>query len=998
MIPIKIELENFFSYRQRTVLDFHGIHLACVAGPNGSGKSSLLDAITWVLFGRCRTRSDDNVVNKTAAALGKAAGVSLIFELGGVIYRVDRKKRAGKPMVLDFLVAAAGEGEWKSMAEGKLRATQGAIEQLLKMNYETFTNASFFLQDKADTFTTNSATHRKEILADLLGLDIWDSYKEKVRAKRREEEDQLLLIDSRLKDINLELAQEPIRKSALSAAIEELNAASEKLELQEQILRERRRVEKLIEGQKQHIDALDENIASFNESLLYLEGIKEERYLERVSFQRLLDDSESINAKYKAWKTASNEVQKWQKKSEQHSSIIERLRPVEIEFEREEARLTQRHTELERQANRVSELKNEQQAISANLEQARLKSDRIKKDLTELKDVEIQWKEGDAKLREMTSTRASIEKEVEFLNKEKKRFDDLIQEKLTVQNELNQASSEVDKAILDLKSIESFQVSLTFIKSEKESKLAEQKRLRKEMSDIEDAVKTLSESLSEVCPLCGQALSEEHRQKVLEKLHQDGKKLGDQYRENKDVISMKEQEARKLSADVKEKSRIEEELLNFQRRTASAQSRLEHIDKSIGQWHSVGAIRLQELEKTLEAEDYVNLKTTVSRLANKLVKKKDLEDERTKVNNEMLLKENRLAMIEEMVAEWQIADPVMSPSQEFEELAGKLERGEFAQEARAQIDLLNAEVEKIGYDQELHEIALGQLDSLSEAPERFQSLSTAETAVKHLDDNLADISGQIRSTREKKSQLSEQLAQAEKSLRTLSDDTKDLSVLESELQKRRDAQISAHRKVAMAQQNVDVLRDLKIKKDQVWGGREEKALLIQRINMLETAFGRAGVQSLLIERALPEIESDANLLLDRLTDGEMQVRFETQRKLKSSDRSVETLDIHISDTAGQRPYENYSGGEQFRINFAIRLALSKILTRRAGARLQTLVIDEGFGSQDPLGRQRLIEAINSIQDDFERILIITHIDELRDAFPTQIRVSKNTAGSTIVVV
>ena len=997
MIPIKIELENFLSYRQRTMLDFHGIHLACIAGPNGSGKSSLLDAITWVLFGRCRTRSDDNVVNKTAAAFGKAAGVTLTFELEGVIYRVDRKKRAGKTMGLDFLVAA-GDGAWKSMAEGKLRATQAAIEQLLKMNYETFTNASFFLQDKADTFTTNSATHRKEILADLLGLDVWNSYKEKVREKRREEQDQLLLIDSRLEDINLELAQEPIRNSDLSAAVEELNAVSEKLELQEQIVIERRRVEKLIEGLKQHIDTLDENIGSVIESLLHLEGIQEERYLERVNFQRLLDEAESINASLEAWKTASNELQKWQKKSEQHSSIIERLRPVEIEFEREEARLTQRHAELERGANQVSELKKERQGINVNLEQARLKSDRIEKDLTELKVVELQWKEEDAKLQKMASTRASIKKEVDLLIKEKNQFDDLIQEKSTVQNELNQASSQMEKALAELKNKESLQVSLASVASEQESKIVEQKRLKKEMSDIQDAIKTLSESLSEVCPLCGQALSEQHRQKVLEKLQQDGKALGDRYRENKDAIKLKEQQARKLSADVKGKSVVEEDLMNFQRRTAAAQSRLELIDNSADEWHSIGGIRLMELEKTLEDEDYVNLKTAVSRLANRLMKKNDLEVERTEINNELLLKENRLAMIDDMVAEWQTADPMISPSQEFVELTGKLERGEFALEARAQIDLLYAEVEKIEYNQEFHEIAVGRLDSLSEAPERFQSLSTAETAVKHLDDNLADISGQIKSTQEKKSLLSEQLAQAEKSFRSLSVDTKDLSILESELQEKRDAQISAHRKVAMAQQNVDVLGDLKIKKDQIWQNKEEKALLIQRINMLETAFGRAGVQSLLIERALPEIESDANLLLDRLTDGEMQVRFETQRRLKSSDRSVETLDIHISDTAGQRPYENYSGGEQFRINFAIRLALSKIVTRRAGARLQTLVIDEGFGSQDPLGRQRLIEAINSIQDDFERILIITHINELRDAFPTQIRVSKNAAGSTIVVV
>ncbi len=67
----------------------------------------------------------------------------------------------------------------------------------------------------------------------------------------------------------------------------------------------------------------------------------------------------------------------------------------------------------------------------------------------------------------------------------------------------------------------------------------------------------------------------------------------------------------------------------------------------------------------------------------------------------------------------------------------------------------------------------------------------------------------------------------------------------------------------------------------------------------------------------------------------------------------ETLDIQISDGAGVRDYEMYSGGEAFRVNFAIRLALSEVLAQRKGARLQTLVIDEGFGSQDIQGRQRL---------------------------------------------
>jgi exonuclease SbcC len=91
----------------------------------------------------------------------------------------------------------------------------------------------------------------------------------------------------------------------------------------------------------------------------------------------------------------------------------------------------------------------------------------------------------------------------------------------------------------------------------------------------------------------------------------------------------------------------------------------------------------------------------------------------------------------------------------------------------------------------------------------------------------------------------------------------------------------------------------------------------------------------------------------------------------------------------------YSGGEAFRINFAIRIALSKLLARRAGAPLPTLVIDEGFGTQDAAGIEKVKEAISAIQDDFEKILVITHIEELRDAFPNRINVVKGPNGSTI---
>ena len=83
--------------------------------------------------------------------------------------------------------------------------------------------------------------------------------------------------------------------------------------------------------------------------------------------------------------------------------------------------------------------------------------------------------------------------------------------------------------------------------------------------------------------------------------------------------------------------------------------------------------------------------------------------------------------------------------------------------------------------------------------------------------------------------------------------------------------------------------------------------------------------------------------------------------------------------------------------FAFFLSLCKLLARRAGAQLQTVVIDEGFGTQDSLGRQKLVEAINTIQDDFKRVLVITHIEELKDIFPARINILKTSEGSKIAL-
>ncbi len=186
-------------------------------------------------------------------------------------------------------------------------------------------------------------------------------------------------------------------------------------------------------------------------------------------------------------------------------------------------------------------------------------------------------------------------------------------------------------------------------------------------------------------------------------------------------------------------------------------------------------------------------------------------------------------------------------------------------------------------------------------------------------------------------------------------------------------------------------RELREKEQAVASLADGKSLFTE----LATAFGKGGIQALIIESVAPELEAEANRLLARLTDGRMALKLETQRERRTGQGDpIETLEINIADELGTRSYELFSGGEAFRINFALRVALSRLLARRSGAPLPTLFIDEGFGTQDAAGRERLIKAIEAIQDDFQRIIVITHIEELKETFPTRIEVSKKDGSST----
>ena len=309
-------------------------------------------------------------------------------------------------------------------------------------------------------------------------------------------------------------------------------------------------------------------------------------------------------------------------------------------------------------------------------------------------------------------------------------------------------------------------------------------------------------------------------------------------------------------------------------------------------------------------------------------------------------------------------------------------------------------MKEIGYDAEEHDRIRNIVEGGSEIQKKKRVLDSAEAALKPLNREINDLTKQLEDDQKDHKKLESGLAKSQQALAAAQKEAPDIKGAEKDLLQLKEKENILQRELGAAQQKVSVLETQKQRKNELEGERQALSDRVKQYRQLESAFGKDGVPALLIEQALPNIEAKANQILDRLSAGSMSIRFLTQREYKDSSREdlKETLDIQIRDQAGYRDYEMYSGGESFRINFSIRLALSHVLAQRAGARLQTLVIDEGFGSQDDIGRQRLIEAINLIRDDFEKILVITHVEQIKEAFSTQLLVEKTPRGSQVTLV
>jgi exonuclease SbcC len=185
MRPIRLEVKGFTAFRDGQTIEFGDLDLFAISGPTGSGKSSILDAITYALYG-------------TIERVGKQAGqfvsqgqtrmaVCFEFAVDGERWRVTRSTPArGATKIL----LEGWDGEWRQAGEGadRVREADARIRSAVGLDYDAFTRTVLLPQGRFAEFLVGDAKERRAILTDLLGLELFERLGRRAGEAKRDAE------------------------------------------------------------------------------------------------------------------------------------------------------------------------------------------------------------------------------------------------------------------------------------------------------------------------------------------------------------------------------------------------------------------------------------------------------------------------------------------------------------------------------------------------------------------------------------------------------------------------------------------------------------------------------------------------------------------------------------------------------------------------------------------------------------------------------------------
>lgn len=1042
MRPIALKLSYFGPFESADI-DFRNFiesPIFLISGDTGAGKSTILDAMSYALFGATTGSRGPKEVRSQFATVKEKTQVTFYFEQGSHLYRVvrspeqtimgERKVRNEGPKASLAIVDGVDGKELQNLAS-KHTDVGLEIAGILRLDHEQFKKIILLPQNDFSRFLKDSSEEKKKILKKIFGTEIFEDFQSRLRDRYKAAKSADEVAKRALQDHYQSETWTPEEQYEIEAALE-----ADKLETVRRLLQVRKESHELAKKAHQEATAERKRLDALNQ-----EGQKlalEFKSLEdrQADYQKKILDKADEQAEKEGrlkqlhWATSlASDVAKIDQARDDERANQSKLTEVKAASQdKEKARndLVEKKSKLFEKEKEINRLREELKKLPTQIfkaKQAEDKQGKIAKAQLELNKIQAQLEENQAQKEEQSESLAQLEENVldpALLEEEKDRLDDMSR---FIDGELKPQAANSDSALKKAKQLETkWQDSKNKLPQlQEEFEQAQQEVQAKERDRRQLMIAQLQEDLvdGQACPVCG---AEDHP------LAENGHMVS-----NKELINLfqsvdqaqAQYEQKRLDLDVlkKEIARQEEA---FQIQKKEYQDYQDQLDVSYKQFQAsfggefpddfnLAAIQkdLVEQEVSFEAKSQQNqeLQAEAGRLKASL---QELDQALNLGQKDLDAKSKTIESLQAEIAELD----VMVGSQELEDLQSDYQKqvqGYEEQKEQLESQLNKNQEELSNYQGQIKtlESVLAELgQDLKETCRKLAEKLAAEDALTHeeavartwlaADQELDELRRQITQYQTHKERLEKDIQQLEESL---SDHERpDLVNLEESKQAAiKAAEIQASQVIRAETDQALALKELKAIEKILSQQADSQAAFQSLSQLYEAMDGKTGgdkldLETYVLQSYLEQILSYANAhFINHLSNNRYQFELPEEARDRRSNRGLD-INVYDNETGESRSTDTLSGGETFIAALSIALSLSEVVQNSSrGVPIDALFIDEGFGSLDQETLQKAMQVLEEIGEN-RLVGVISHIEEMKATIRQQLVIKKTGNGRSQVKV